>query len=185
MDTTSDLYRQFAEALNERLVADDDPRLWKSVVEAVIGDATFLCQHRPGRATIFARIGRCSHWLSPHNNGSWLRDARFAWPSGYGGSGWSISGLPEFDWSAVWAWNAQTRVWEVTERIEGKRPLTLRVAVPARTNRHPRAVVHVLWTPGSPTTTTKKLLQAYGFELYSQRWELSAIFGDRWPYEVQ
>ena len=78
-----------------------------------------------------------------------------------------------------------TQVWEVAERIEGKRPLTLRVAVPARTTRHPRAVIHVLWTPGSPTTIRRKLLQAYGFERTGQRWELNTTFGDRRPYEVQ
>lgn len=92
-----DLYSQFSPGIADHLRDADDAGLWSTAVGEVMTDATFLCRHRTVRTPIYARVGCCSHWLSPHNNGSWFRDGRFAWPSGYGGSGWSIRGLPEFD----------------------------------------------------------------------------------------
>ena len=185
MESTLHIWPQFTTGIVEHLTTDDDPDLWAAAIEGVLGDATFLCERSEGETPVYVRVGCCSHWLSPHNNGSWLKDARFAWPSGYGDSGWSIRGLPEFDWSVIWEWNARNEAWNISQRVEGKRPLTLRMTVPARTARHSRAVIHALWTPGSPTTPKKKLTQAYGFEKTDGKWRLSAAFGDKRPYEIE
>ena len=174
----------FAAEICQKLTNDDDERLWQSAVNELFRDARFLCEHSRTNSLIFTRIGSCSHWLSPHNNGSWLQDARYAWPSGYGGSGWSIRGLPELDWSLSWQWEERDKTWVAVEEIHGKRPLIFRVAVPSRSARHQRAVVHALWTPGSPTVPKKKLLQAYGFTKVGERWECTSTFGRKKPYEV-
>lgn len=174
----------FVGAIHKQLTNNDDETLWQAALDEVFADVQYLCEHSRTKAPIFTRIGSCSHWLSPHNKGSWLSDARYAWPSGYGGSKWSIFGLPEFDWSLIWKWRSSDRLWVPVERIQEKRPLTFRLAVPARTARHSRAVVHALWTPGSPTLPNEELLQAYGFLKADDRWSCTSTFGNRDPYEV-
>lgn len=177
-------WEDFATAIRAMLGADDDVSLWEAAVEELFRDAEFLCSCARSNAPIFARIGACSHWLSPHNNGSWLADARYAWPSGYGGSGHSIFGLPEFDWSVLWQWDGGNSHWIPAERVSGKRPLTFRVAVPGRTGRHSRAVVHALWTPGSPTQPKDRLLQAYGFTQSQGEWKCTSTSGNAEHYEL-
>jgi hypothetical protein len=174
--TADSIWRLFAAQIEGHLTDDDDPRLWQAAIETIVADATFLCDRHVGKEHLFAEVGRCSHWLSPHNKGSWFSYARFAWPSGYGGSGWSISGLPEFDWSLIWKWTRNVG-WEPVERLDGKRRLVLRVAVPARTARHVRAVVHTQWSPGTPTLPKEKLVKAYGFQKSEDVWRFIAASG--------
>jgi hypothetical protein len=176
---------EFRTHLRAELAADDDARLWQAAINELFRDAEFLCRHSRSKSPIYTEVGCCSHWLSPHNNGSWLADARFAWPSGYGGGRYSIFGLPEFDWSLIWRWDERNRRWNPNERIRGKRPLTFRVAVPARTAKHSRAVVHAIWTPGSPTIPDAKLLQAYGFVKKDSEWDCTSTFGKDNAYEVE
>jgi hypothetical protein len=176
---------EFSNQLSAEFTEDDDGHLWHSAINELFRDAEFLCRHAQSKSPIYTQVGSCSHWLSPHNNGSWLADARFAWPSGYGGSGYSIRGLPEFDWSLIWQWNKCNKQWTPREQIRGKRPLTFRVAVPARTARHSRAVVHSIWIPGSPTIPDTKLLQAYGFVKTGSEWNCTSTFGRDSAYEVE
>jgi hypothetical protein len=174
----------FAVAISNRLTTEDDEQLWRVAIDDLFADAEFLIAHARVNRTVLARIGSCSHWLSPHNGGSWLPDARYAWPSGYGGSGWSILGLPDFDWYLDWQWTGIGEGWVPVDKIVSKRPLTFRVTVPARTVRHPRAVVHTLWTPGSPTTPRKKLLRAYGFMKAASGWECTSTSGRGEEFEA-
>ncbi len=175
----------FGSEIRARIGVDDDESLWHVAIDHVFRDAEFLCDHARSKSLIFTQLGICSHWLSPHNNGSWLADARYAWPSGYGGSGHSIRGIPEFDWSVIRRWNDPNKQWFPTDQIQGKRPLTFRVAVPARTARHSRAVVHALWTPGSPTIPNIKLIQAYGFLKNDGQWVCTSTYGKNRAYEVE
>jgi hypothetical protein len=178
------MWSTFAERIVERLDDGDDQRLWQAAVEEVYVEAAFLCCQARRSREVFTELGRCSHWLSPHNAGSWLPDARYAWPSGYGGSGWNIFGLPLLDWSLLWSWCPNSEAWVPTERVQGKRPLTLRVAIPSRTARHERAVVHALWAPGTPTMPGKRLLQAYGFMKTDDVWKCTSTYGAAEPYEA-
>lgn len=175
----------FGSAIFGKLTDDDDVRLWRAAIDELFSDAEFLCNHARSKSPIYAQVGSCSHWLSPHNNGSWLPDAHFAWPSGYGGGVNSIFGLPEFDWSFIWRWNKRNKHWTSNEKIHGKRPLTFRVAIPGRTARHTRAVVHAIWTPGVPTIPDSKLLQAYGFTKTKDGWESTSTSGKGTAYEVE
>jgi len=166
------------------LGTDDDERLWRAAIDVLFRDAEFLCHHARPKSPIYTQLGCCSHWLSPHNSGSWLPDARFAWPSGYGGGTHSIFGLPEFDWSLIWRWDRGTNRWTRNDRIRSKRPLAFRVTLPARTARRTRAVVHALWLPGSPTVPNVKLLQAYGFVKQDAEWHCTSTYGKDDAYEV-
>ena len=172
-------------AIRAKLTKTDDVRLWQAAIDELFRDAEFLCQHAGSKSPVFAKVGSCSHWLSPHNKGSWLTDARYAWPSGYGGSGHSIGGLPEFDWSTILRWEKSNKKWTRSDHIHGKRPLTFRVAIPARTTKHLRAVVHAIWMPGSPTLPNSKLLQAYGFLKSDVQWVCTSTYGRDKAYEVE
>jgi hypothetical protein len=166
----------FAGLIGEHLTADDDPCLLQVAVDGIISHVELLLYPYRGRERVFVQIGSCPRWLSPHNGGDWFReDVKFAWPSGYGRNGTMIFGLPEFDWSLIWEWIGQANYgWLPVERAQGRRPLVLRVALPARTARHVRAVVHTVWVPGSPANPKEKLAQGYAFKKLTKRWRCVA-----------
>ena len=70
----------FVGRITDHLRADDDPKLWQTAVETIIAEAGLLCHRYRGKSEIFTQIGSCSHWMSPHNKGSWFPDVRFAQP---------------------------------------------------------------------------------------------------------
>lgn len=182
---TSDSNHQILfDDLKQNLTGNDDPILWQQVIETVFAEAEYLCERQQTKQDIFAQIGCCSHWMSPHNNGSWFKDQRFAWPTGYSSDGFTIFGLPKFDWCETWKRDKHQHLpWHNTEQVRGKRPLVFRVAIPARSKRHVRAVIHALWSPGSPTRPKEKLLQAYAFEKMNGSWSCTATFGEEAVYE--
>jgi len=185
MDSKDRLWQCFATGILECLTVDDDPNLWEVAVREILANAEYLCQSYRGPDRIFSRIGSCSHWLSPHNKGSWFKDdVKFAWATGYGSSGSAIFGLPEFDWSLIWEWNKVDDLWNPVPRASGRRSLLFRVALPARTARHERAVVHTLWMPGSPTMPKEKFLQGYAFKKINGIWRYAATAGGESPYDL-
>lgn len=165
------IWPQFRDGIMAHLEADDDPALWQVAVSCIIGDAQFICP-ACGKQ-IVAQIGRCSHWLRPHQT-RWTADGGFAWPTGYGGTRFSRSGLPEFDWHVYWEWLPEDREWKFLEPGPEKGAIRLRIAVPSRTNAHHQAAVHTLWTPGSPTTPRKPVVQFYGFRKHEVAWGCTA-----------
>ncbi len=145
------------------LGGDDDPTLWAAVVNAVYADAHALCRAAAGGVRVFTRLGRCSHWLRPHQT-RWTADGGFAWPTGYGGRPSSRAGLPEFDWFAQWVWCPQSGRWRAAFGDPPPGQLLFRVAVPARSRRHQQAAVHTAWRPGTPPRPRRvPLVQFYGF----------------------
>lgn len=176
----------FPTGIHARLNADDDPGLWEMALRTILAEAECLCRLSRGSRPIFAQIGRCSHWLSRHNKGSWFKDVvKFAWPSGYGRKGHAIvHGLPEFDWSVVWEWFREEERWSEVAGVSGKHPLIFRVALPSRTGRHVRAVVHTLWMPGSPTTPKDEFLQGYAFKKVDGDWQCAAVTRRQGPYDA-
>lgn len=144
------------------LEEEDDPDLWRVAVEHILAELT----PRPG---ILVEFGRCSHWLRPHQT-RWTADGGFAWPSGYGGRGFSRDGFPLFDWSVVAAWTGE--VWErVNARDKKGRRLTttLRVAIPSRTTRHAQAAIHTRWRSGR-----RGERRLYGFRKKHGTWKCTA-----------
>jgi hypothetical protein len=167
------------EVICQQLNTDDDPECWKVILDTVFADATHLCSvPEASRLNVFTEIGACSHWLRPHQC-RWVADGGFAWPSGYGGFGWSLSGLPEFDWSIKGQWNGESSEWVPVEQIPRKKRLILRVAIPSRTKIHNQTAIHTIWSPGTPTYAKEqfakeKLTQFYGFRRKKDQWLCTA-----------
>ena len=141
----------------EHLSADDDPQLWEVAIRTLLAEAADAAAEV--RTEVYAEVGCCHHWISPHRPIRWTADGGFAWPFGYNktvtGSAYRAS--PEFTWSAL----------SVDGRGLGAGPngtamLIFRVAVPARTARHLQAAIHTIWTPRSPRSKDK-VVQLFGF----------------------
>jgi hypothetical protein len=87
---------------SDRLDEDDDPELWQVALDHILGEF-----QKEDDALV--EVGRCSHWLRPHQS-RWSAGGGFAWPTGYGcgSGGYSRSALPQFDWSLVLRWTGST-----------------------------------------------------------------------------
>jgi hypothetical protein len=122
--------------------------------------------------------------MTPHNKGSWFKgNDKFARATGYGSKGFTIYGLPEFDWSLLWEWNKTDRLWEPASKAPAGRHLLLRVTLPSRTAKHVRAVAHTLWTPGSPLHPQEPTLRWYAFKKVDGIWQCAAIAGGKDLYD--
>lgn len=161
-------WSSFSDATCELLDEDDDPSFWQAAIDRLLIDTNAAIARYFGNQAILLEIGRCSHWILPH----WKNRAGTAWPFGYGnvGQGYSYSSLPEFDWSLRWMWNAEQEAWTRIARRSTRRPLVQRIAIPARTARHPQATVHTIWMPGSPQDPKHKLTSVYGFRRDRTDW---------------
>jgi hypothetical protein len=179
----SDSWTEIVSCVARSLSESDDARLWVVAIAEIFRDAQYLCGHTRSKSPIFAEIGACSHWQRPHQH-RWLKDGSFAAPYGYGGTGFNIHANPEFDWSLPFGWNAHDQCWIAVEEIRGKRPLTFRVTVPTRTDKHDQAAVHTVWTPGSPTAPDQEAIRLYGFRKKDNQWQCSATAGHESPYEI-
>lgn len=136
--------------IENHLNKEDDSMLWVEVLNCLSEDTTSMLSESKWRGQIYLTIGACSHWLRPHQT-RWKANGGFAWPSGYGnGSGYSREGLPEFDWSVVYIWETAERNWKPADRIEGKKKLMLRVAIPTKTVQRNQAAIHSIWEKGTP-----------------------------------
>lgn len=137
---------------------EDDPALWQAAVDHILAEV----EEKPG-TTI--EIGRCSHWLRPHQT-RWTADGGFAWPTGYGGRTQSRSGLPLFDWSVIVKWLDGKWV----AQADGLQPIDLRITIPSRTTRHQQAALHTLWKTGRRS----KERRFYGFRKKEGQWQCAA-----------
>jgi hypothetical protein len=176
-----DLWPIFEPVLAPLLGSEDDPSLWAVVVNAVYTDAQALCRSASGRGRVVTRLGRCSHWLRPHQT-RWTAEGGFAWPTGYDGPRFSRTGLPEFDWFAQWEWCPESGGWVAAAGDPAPDQLLFRVAVPARSRRHRQAAVHTVWQPGTPQRPRVPLVQFDGFRQRSG-WSCTAFRGPAEVYE--
>lgn len=148
--------------LLRHLGPEDDADLWRAVLDTVLADLAVV-QSSP---TVLVEVGRCSHWLRPHQT-RWTADGGFAWPSGYGSGtgGYSRNGLPQFDWSVV----LEGVGWDWAEAEDRSACIALRVAVPSRTRRHRQAAIHTEWRIGQ-----EKERRFYGFRRRDGVWRCTA-----------
>jgi hypothetical protein len=163
-------------ALMERLSTQDDPALWQQVLKVLGEDASILELVRDA-SPLYADVGVCSHWLRPHQT-RWTAAGGFAWPTGYGGVGFSRTGLPLFDWSVRLQFNPAPMGWVLPETSPKKRFLSVRVAVPSRTTRHSQAAVHTVW-PRRTLDTRRERTVFYGLRNLNGVWEVKACSRDR------
>ena len=168
-----ELWPVFEPVIAPLLGEEDDPTLWPLLIDTIYADAETLARLVAGPHRVLTQIGRCAHWMAPHK-ARWTADGSFAWPSGYGASGFSFTGLPEFDWSAQWAWCPGSQSWIVADGRPSSQDLVFRVAVPARTRRHRQAAVHTVWRPGAPPLPRVEVMQFYGFRRVMAEWSCTA-----------
>jgi hypothetical protein len=147
------------EDMGRYLDEDDDPDLWRVALRYI------LAEIEPG-PDFLVEVGRCSHWLRPHQCW-WKADGGFAWPTGYGSGsgGYSFWALPQFDWSVVLGWEGND--WDEVRRRSLR--TSLRLAIPSRTRRHRQAAVHALWHTGR-----EKEMVFYGFRKRDDGWTCTA-----------
>lgn len=153
----------------DHLTGDDDPDLWDVATRTLLAEAEALAAE--AQQDVYAQVGCCHHWISPHHPIRWAADGGFAWPFGYDKTttGWSYRSLPAFTWSEFLEWTGEA--WEPGRT--GKRCLVFRISIPARTARHMQAAIHTIWTPRSPTTK-EKVVRLYGFRKQEGLWSLTA-----------
>jgi hypothetical protein len=163
-------------SLRERLSAEDDPALWEQVLKVLAEDASILELVTDG-SQLYAEVGVCSHWLRPHQT-RWTAAGGFAWPVGYGGVGFSRTGLPLFDWSVSLQFNPAPIGWVIPDKLPAKRLISVRVAIPSRTTRHRQAAVHTLWPRGTLDAERERRV-IYGLRNLKGIWELKACSRDR------
>jgi hypothetical protein len=144
---------------SDRLDDDDDPELWQVALDRILGEF-----RKEDDALV--EVGRCSHWLRPHQ-ARWSANGGFAWPTGYGNGrgGHSQLAFPQFDWSVVMGWTGST--WEPIKRRSIRH--SIRVTIPSRTKRHQQAAVHTVWHTGK-----EKELIFYGFRKRERGWVCTA-----------
>ena len=147
-------------AVVAKLSEDDDRDFWQTALSVLTDE--FL--HRYDKEAKYREwvfvVGICSHWVRPHNS-SWKTNAgRFIYPEGY------MDSSPELDWSVTLV--CKDRCWTRLEKLPGKRRVTFRVAIPARTARHKQAAVNTRWSPGKDTVL-------YGFRQRDGLWKCVAV----------
>ena len=170
----SKIWTAISSQLTARLSSEDDLSAWETIASTVFSDAEALLLDLGTSIEVRTRLGRCSHWLRPHQT-RWTADGGFAWPSGYWGQGYSRFGIPEFDWFLEARWDAKAKSWvPVKLRPKSRGTLLFRVAVPSRTARHDQAAVHTIWRPGPPQHRRNELLQVYGFRKQDGAWRATA-----------
>jgi hypothetical protein len=145
------------EPILARLDSEDDADLWRRVIATILGDVVQADDY-------VITIGRCSHWLRPHQT-RWTADGGFAWPTGYSGSAYSRYGRPEYDWSIDLKCNSDRCELAPTNAAT---PLVY-VTIPSRTTRHMQAAVHTRWTKSHAA------IRFYGFRKKPDGWRLTAV----------
>ncbi len=161
--------RKIISEIDSHLTQDDDPVFWAIATYTLLGDTFHFMLRDFDTHNIFIQLGACSHWLRPHQT-RLTAAGGFALPAGYGGSGQSREGLPEYDWSILIHWDISIGEWVLTDKFFGKKKLTRRIALPTRTARHNQAAVHAIWTPGSPRHPNQKRVDYYGFRKINGVW---------------
>ena len=153
----------------EHLAGDDDPDLWNLATTTLLEEA--VAEAANTNEDLYANVGCCRHWISPHHPIRWTANGGFAWPFGYDKTttSWSYRALPEFTWSESLKWTGTA--WDHSRT--NKRCLGFRIAIPARTTRHLQAAIHTIWAPRSPTGK-EKVVQLYGFRKKDGVWSLTA-----------
>ncbi len=160
----------FETAILPRLSYGDDARFWLTVFEDLAQEFSRLGVDECKGYDIFLQIGACSHWLRPHQT-RLTAAGGFALPAGYLGGGFSRDGLPEFDWSVLFQRDKTQGAWLQSDKFFGKRQLLCRVALPSRTLRHNQAVVHVLWSPGTPAQPKEKAKSFLAYRKIDDEWQ--------------
>jgi hypothetical protein len=167
------LWNLIYEDISSKLEADDCLDLWELAVNEIFHDLSFLCQPSNKSTIITVRIGRCSHWLRPHQT-RWAEGGGFAWPSGYGGRSLSRNGAPQHDWSTEVTWNPNAHNWSPYSPKRYRTSINMRISIPARTKQHDQAAIPV-YSNGSPLIPGGQFKLIYGYRRKKGVWSCEAV----------
>ena len=151
------------ETLQSKLGADDDHALWRAALFVLADELSQRQAEQSKRRTWAMVVGKCSHWVRPHNS-RWNAAGAFIYPDGYQDS------IPELDWSVIFVF--RNREWASVEKLPGKNIKVFRVAIPARTVRHEQAAIHTRWAPNGETVL-------YGFRKVAGKWQCVAASDEK------
>lgn len=159
---------------------EDDQSLFLALVDLLDSDIGFLLAEKPATEPVLIDIGICKHWLRPHQ-ARWTAGGGFAWPTGYGSGagGYSRWAHPRIDVDQVFELRARG-AWVPVSSTAGRRPLVLRVAVPARSARHQQAAIHTVWLPGPPQRPAERAYRFLGFRRVAEAWSLTGDSNPLW-----
>ncbi len=59
----------------EQLTADDDPELWDKATRTLLAEFEALAADT--KQDLYAQVGCCHHWISPHRPIRWVADGGF------------------------------------------------------------------------------------------------------------
>lgn len=162
-----DAWEQMGPAIRAKLGPADSLPFWCCCVSGVVAWNHMRYRRDPSSRRVALVIGRCSHWLRPHQ-ARYTGGGGFAAPYGYG-----PCRRPEFDWSLTWIQDRATGEWRPVGTRIPRGALTLRVALPGRTRRHRQAAVHAEWIPGSPRSPRERRLQFFFLRKGDSGWKFA------------
>ncbi len=166
----------------------DDPNLWQAVLRIACNDLSKEVSESQSTRDVFLVVGPCSSWLRPHQTRWRVGHLEFAWPSGYGGVGYSRTGLPALDWCCCFQYSHDDdyTMVDVPHRFKN-RQLLLRLAIPSLTMDRRKASINMLWTPGTPSNVSRSVVRFLAFSREDERWKLVGSLldpGDLWRGEL-
>ena len=155
------------------LTDTDDPALWQAVLKIACNDISTEISKSQSKRDVFLVVGPCSSWLRPHQTRWRVDDLEFAWPSGYGGVGYSRTGLPELDWCCCFQYSgtdAYTMI-DVPHQFK-KRQILLRIAIPTKTTDRSKASINMFWTPGTLRNARRSVVRFLAMSRENAQWNL-------------
>ena len=166
----------------------DDANLWLCVLNIACKDMSSQVEKSQTKRDVFLVVGPCSSWLRPHQTRWHVGNEEFAWPSGYGGSRHSRTGLPELDWCCCFQYSGNNKYTFVpAPRQFKKRQIVLRVAIPTQTTARSKASINMLWTPCLPQALRESVVRIMAMRRGDKGWShLDSLYqdGDLWRGEI-
>lgn len=166
----------------------DDVNLWISVLNIACKDISLQSEKSQSKRDMFLVVGPCSSWLRPHQTRWRVGKEEFAWPSGYGGSGYSRTGLPEFDWCCCFQYSGSNKYTFVrAPRQFKKRQIVLRVAIPTQTMERRKASINMHWSPGLPQAPKESVVRLLAMQRCDKGWSYVKSLtqdGNLWRGEI-
>ena len=98
-------WEQMGPAIRAKLTPADSLPFWCHCVPGIVAWNHMRYRRDPSSRQVALVIGRCSHWLRPHQ-ARYTGGGGFAAPYGYG-----PCPRPEFDWSLTWIQDRATGEW--------------------------------------------------------------------------
>ena len=170
------------------LTDTDDPSLWQAVLGIACNDISTEIFESQSKRDVFLVVGPCSSWLRPHQTRWRVDDLEFAWPSGYGGVGYSRTELPELDWCCCFQYSGTDgyTMVDVPHRFKN-RHILLRIAIPTQTTDRRKASINMYWTPGTPRNARRSVVRFLALSRENTRWRLVGSLihsGELWRGEL-